>query len=262
MKKRILETDVNALEQRILCHEKYGSYDLNRWVFDHIELAEGLSILELGCGIGKQTLQMAQMIGDTGHLLAVDISKEALDTLMQRAKELKLQKRIEVLCAGFDEVWEYLGVRRFDRVLGCYSLYYAKNPEMLFRVVLSVMNQGGILFFCGPSKNNNDEIKRFHYALRGEEKPARSEAAVFMEETGQKITLKLFHNIETFAFQNPIRFDTVDALYSYWSSYGLYDEELDADFKAAAEKYFQFHSIFETNKHVIGVRAMKQKVGN
>jgi len=124
-------------------------------------------------------------------------------------------------------------------------------------MIYRVLKPGGILFFCGPAKDNNLELKQFHYTLRGEQPPAESEAAVFMEETGQRLARKLFAKVEIFTFQNPLRFNSANALYSYWSSYNLYDEKLDVDFKSAATKYFQTHSVFETNKRVIGVKAIK-----
>ena len=77
MKQSRLNTDVAALQQRIQAHEKYGSFDLNGWILDQLQLAKGLSILELGCGTGKQTLPLAQIIGETGRILAVDIAQSA-----------------------------------------------------------------------------------------------------------------------------------------------------------------------------------------
>lgn len=249
--------DAGALKQRIKAHEKYGSSDLNQWVFDHLELAGGLSILDLGCGTGKQTLPLAQIIGDTGRILAVDISQEALDALSHGSKELGLESRISLLCVGLDDLDRHLHKQRFDRVLSCYSLYYAQYPQAVIEIVHRSLKPAGILFFCGPAKDNNSELKRFHYALRGERPPAETGGSLFMEETGQQLTRELFASVKVFTFQNRLRFDSSDALYGYWSSYNLYDEKLDADFKTAAAKYFQTHSIFETIKRVVGVKATK-----
>lgn len=252
------DTDVAALKRRIQAHEKYALYDLNQWIFDHIKLAEGLSILDLGCGTGKQTLPMAQIVGDSGHVLAVDISQDALDALFQSAKELGLEKRISLLCIGFDDIREeHFHQQHFDRVVASYSLYYAQCPRTVFEVVYRVMKTGSILFFCGPAKDNNSELKHFHYALRGEQPPTENGAPVFMEETGQQLAREFFTTVEVFTFENPLRFDSAEALYVYWSSCNLYDKNLDANFKAAATKHFQTHFMFETIKRVIGVKAVK-----
>jgi len=257
MKLGRFDTDAGALKQRIKTHEKYGSSDLNQWIFAHLELTKGLSISDLGCGTGKQTLPLAQIIGDTGRVLAVDISQEALDTLSHSSKKLGLEKRISLLCIGLDDLGKHLEEQRFDRALGCYSLYYVQCPQTVFEIIHHSLKPAGVLFFCGPAKDNNSELKQFHYALRGEQPPAETGGAVFMEETGQQLACELFARVEVSTFQNALRFDSAEALYSYWSSYNLYDEKLDADFKTATAKHFQTHSVFETIKRVVGIKAIK-----
>ncbi len=254
MKNGKFNTDAGALNQRIITHKKYALYDLNRWIFEHFDLIQGLSILDIGCGTGKQTLPMAETVGDSGHILAVDISQDALDELFQSAKELNLEKRIKLLHIGIDDIERYSFQKSFDRALACYSLYYSERPQTVFEVVHNILKNGGIFFFCGPSGANNSELKRFHFALLGEEPPVESGASVFMEETGQQLARDFFTEVEVFTFKNPLHFDSADALYTYWSSYNLYDRNLDDEFKAAADKYFQKHNVFETIKCVVGIK--------
>jgi ubiquinone/menaquinone biosynthesis C-methylase UbiE len=251
------DTDAAALIQRIQAHEKYSTHDLNQWVFHHLKLSAGLSILELGCGTGKQTVPLAQKIGIDGHILALDISSEALEELSKQSNELGLEKRITLRCLGFDDLKGELSPGVFDRALACYSLYYAKQTRVVMKEVYNSLRPGGILFFCGPGKDNNLEIKKFHSMLLGEPLPPESGASIFMEETGQQLARELFATVEIHTFENPLRFDSPEGLYAYWSSYNLYDEKLDGNFKTAAQKYFQEQSIFETTKRVIGVHAIK-----
>jgi ubiquinone/menaquinone biosynthesis C-methylase UbiE len=253
-------TNAAALKQRIQAHEKYALHDLNQWIFDHVELAEGLSILDLGCGTGKQTLPLAQLVGDSGHVLAVDISQEALDILSLNAKELGLEERITLLRIGLDELGEHLHKELFDRILACYSLYYVKYPRNVFDIIHHILKPGGIFFFCGPTKDNNSELKQVHYALMRKKSPPTTGAAVFMEETGQQLAREFFTKVEVFSFENPLRFNSAEALYGYWSSYNLFDEKLDVEFKAAADNYFRHHSVFETIKRANGVRVVKLSV--
>ena len=142
------DTNATALKQRIQTHERYGANDLNTWIFDHFQLQEGLSVLELGCGTGKQTLPMAKLIGSTGHIVAVDISQEALESVFRSAQELKLENRISVVCKGIDGIGKYVP-KPVDRVLSSYSLYYAESPDAVFRDLHRLLNPEGILFFCG-----------------------------------------------------------------------------------------------------------------
>jgi len=251
------DTNATALKQRIQTHERYGANDLNPWIFDHFQLQEGLSVLELGCGTGKQTLPMAKLIGSTGHIVAVDISQEALESVFRSAQELKLENRISVVCKGIDGIGKYVP-KPVDRVLSSYSLYYAESPDAVFRDLHRLLNPEGILFFCGPAKDNNDELKRFHYSLAGTQPPKDSGASEFMEGTSQRLARELFATVEVFSFDNPLRFDSADALYAYWAAYNLYDVRLENEFKAMAKQYFQSQQCFETIKRVVGVRAAKR----
>src|SRR5713226_7412493 len=110
-----LSTNTTALKQRLLAHEKYGSNDLNAWIFDHLQLTKGLSMLDIGCGTGKQTLDIAQTIGETGSVLAIDLSQESLNTLAQAAKASGVAERIRLLQADIDDLGNHLAAQCFDQ---------------------------------------------------------------------------------------------------------------------------------------------------
>lgn len=251
------DTDADALKQRIETHAKYGSRNLEDWVFSYLELTGGLKVLELGCGTGKQTLPLAEAIGETGHILAVDVSADALETLRQEAQAAGVESRIDLLCGDFDGLNPRLDETAYDRALGCFSLYYAREPRKLFEVIHGSLKPGGIFFFCGPGRDNNAELIRFHYSLAGGQPPAESPSSVFMEGIGHDSARELFSRMQVVDFTNPIRFNSAEALYAYWSSYNLYDESLDAAFREAAREHFSREPVFETNKRVVGIQAIK-----
>ena len=250
-------TDADALTKRIKTHEKFGSNDLNKWIFQNLDIEKGNSVLDLGCGTGKQAIPIAQLVDNTGQVFAFDFSQKALDILSQEAKRLKVDSRIVARCGDLDNLNKHLDNHNFDRVLGSYSLYYSKEPQTVFETIYQHLKPGGILFFCGPSKENNAELKMFHYNLLKDEKPPESNSAKFMEETGPMIVKNLFSKIEYYSFQNPLRFDSANSLYDYWSAYNLYNEKIDTQFKDAASRYFQTNSKFETIKRVVGIKAIK-----
>jgi ubiquinone/menaquinone biosynthesis C-methylase UbiE len=61
-----------------------------------IELLEGIGIrrgqavLDFGCGYGIYTIPVAKIVGEQGRVYALDKDKEALDTLMQKARSAGL----------------------------------------------------------------------------------------------------------------------------------------------------------------------------
>lgn len=249
------DSDTDALKQRINTHDKFGAYDLNEWIFNHMNIIQGQRVLDLGCGTGKQSLPLAKLVSETGQIVSVDIWQRSLDELQQTAIQSGLHQ-IQTVQSDLDELDQKIE-GEFDRVLSSYSIYYIKKPAHVFETIHSLVRSGGIFFFCGPSRFNNLEIKQFHYRLRNEEVPPPNWSDTFIEDISLPLTQSLFSSFEIFRFENPLRFDSADALYKYWSSYNLYDESLDDKFKESAQAYFENNSVFTTVKRVIGVKALK-----
>jgi SAM-dependent methyltransferase len=176
---------------------------------------------------------------------------------MSKAIIDKVNNQIKTLCCSHDDIQLALDDNYFDCVVSSYSIYYANNAENIIQSIWNKLKDGGVLFYCGPSSQNNKELKKFHYSILGEEKTTAIGASMFMEGIGKDKTIEIFNKVNTTTFENILRFDSAQALYDYWSSYNLYDESIDAQFKVSAQNYFNNNSIFETVKRVIGIRAYK-----
>lgn len=252
------DTDSQALEQRISAHERFGDQDLNQWIFEHLVVDSGQEILDLGCGVGKQSLPLAKSIGGDGRVISVDIAADSLTTLAERARVEGTAERITVVQADLDDVPSRLPDLVIDRAVASYSLYYAQHPRALISYVAGSLGAGGILFFCGPASNNNSELRDFHAALRvGNPGSRQSEASVFMEQIGPAAARDCFDSVEVVSFENPLRFNSSGALHDYWASYNLYDPDLDEAFLSAADRHFSENDVFTTVKRVVGVQAAK-----
>lgn len=248
------DTDTGALSARIAAHAAFGTNNLEEWVFSHLDLIPRHLVLELGCGTGKQTLELANVLTE-GTVRAVDISTPSLALLQATADEKGFAGRVQLVNAGLDDVQKYIhSGDSFDSVVACYSIYYAEDPDRLFAMLRQALKPGGKLFFCGPSKANNAELKEFHNRLSGID--TAQGAVPFMEETGPALARKYFSTVQMSTFENPLAFNSADALHAYWRSYNLYDKKLDTAFKAAAAEYFCREKTFTTYKRVIGVLAL------
>src|ERR1051326_8080021 len=78
-------TQFELLEQRIAENTAAQEVDLPIWIFERVQVSSGDRVLELCCGTGGQTLPMLDRVGESGRVVAVDISKAALDTLASKA---------------------------------------------------------------------------------------------------------------------------------------------------------------------------------
>ena len=75
---------------------------LRKWLFDPsrtlrgADLKPGQTVLEVGCGTGFFTLLAADMIGEDGHLIAMDTLSDYVDRVMQKTKTAGLTN-VEVI---------------------------------------------------------------------------------------------------------------------------------------------------------------------
>ncbi len=55
----------------------------------------GMTVLDLGCGTGTFTIEMAQMVGEQGRVHAVDLQAPLLQQAQQRIEAANLQARVD-----------------------------------------------------------------------------------------------------------------------------------------------------------------------
>ena len=61
---------------------------------------EGMTVLEVGPGMGYFTLPMARLVGDHGRIVCVDLQEKMLESLKKRARRAGLAQRIETRLAS------------------------------------------------------------------------------------------------------------------------------------------------------------------
>jgi len=100
----------------------------------------GQRVLDVGCGIGDPTLQVAVLVGPHGRVLGVDLAEAMLETARQRARALGLG---HVEFRGGDVASMSLGPDRFDVVLGRWSVIYLDDVVATLRRLRESLVPGG-----------------------------------------------------------------------------------------------------------------------
>ena len=107
----------------------------------------GMTVLDVGCGLGFTSLGMAELVGDRGKIIALDIQQKMLEGTMARAKRMGLEDRIEPVLAQPDD----LGVKeKVDFTLAFYMLHEVPDPSRFIGQVTSCLRPGGRFMIVEP----------------------------------------------------------------------------------------------------------------
>ena len=239
------DTDSNALIKRVSAHTHYGNAELNDWIFSSIELTKDFTVLDLGCGFGKQTLPMLRL---GCNVTAVDTSLTSLELLQSKADT----KNFKTIHSNFDDV--ELPNTLYDAVISSYAFYYCHNPELMLKKIYEKMKDGSKIFICGPSFQNNLGIKKL---LQKVGVSFGEGSAPFMEKIAPKLFEKVFSNVKILKFKNVISFPSAHAVWSYWSSHNMFDASVEDNFKKEVGIHFSENDSFITTKVAFGLLSIK-----
>jgi enediyne biosynthesis protein CalE5 len=104
------------------------------------QIGDGQRVLDVGCGIGDPTLQVAVLVGPHGRVLGIDLVEEMLVTARERAASLGLG---HVDFRAGDVGTLDLPPHGFDAVLGRWSLIYVADVVTALRRLRETVVAGG-----------------------------------------------------------------------------------------------------------------------
>jgi ubiquinone/menaquinone biosynthesis C-methylase UbiE len=143
-------------------------------------ISEGMCVLELGCGPGEVTEILAEIVGPSGCILAVDRSEEMLSPARTRLEGIGAEN-VRLVCADLSEGPDYLNdveLSSFDAVTGRRVLMYLSSPEKVLAGLLPWLRQGGLVVF--------EEADSTICLGRVAAMPARDKAVAWLDEMLEK----------------------------------------------------------------------------
>ena len=144
-------TSSDSLRGRLDLNRKYQSLDFPTWLFEHIDVAEGADLLDVGCGTGVQSLEFARLVGGEGRVCAVDLSADSIAALNANPeKSPNLTAGVGNMADLAAIITEQFPVQRFDIVHSAYALYYAPDPKAVLGVMLGALKPAGRLYVSAP----------------------------------------------------------------------------------------------------------------
>lgn len=124
-----------------------------RRAMDRSDIRPGQRILDIGCGCGETTLELARRVGDSGSVMGVDISLMLIEAARQLAKESDLAS---VRFEATDAQTFPFPAQDFDLVFSRFGIMFFDDPEAAFGNLRRVLGPGGRLsFVCWPAPRDN-----------------------------------------------------------------------------------------------------------
>lgn len=130
-------------------------------------LEEGMRILEIGCGQGDTTVVLADAVGESGFVLAVDIADpdygapitlgEAADTIAASALGSRIEFRLQTDLLDLPE-------ENFDVAILSHSSWYFRDPEQLLAYFEKMRRMAKRICIAEWDLNFTSLEQRHHFA--------------------------------------------------------------------------------------------------
>ncbi|MGH9712811.1 MAG: class I SAM-dependent methyltransferase [Candidatus Acidiferrales bacterium] len=111
--------------------------------FKEAGIGPGMSILDVGCGVGDVSLLLAKLLGDSGKIVGIDQDAGALSMARKRVDAAGL--RTVSFVQGDFRSYDFGCL--FDATVGRYVLMYQANPVAAVQSLLRWLEPGGIIAF-------------------------------------------------------------------------------------------------------------------
>src|SRR5215475_10070867 len=117
--------------------------NITRRLIGECNIRPGMRVLDIGCGAGDVAMLLAEAVGPSGHVVAIDREARAIETTRSRA-ETAGYRNIEAVMATDDDIPI---ARVFDAALGRYVLAHQRDPIAMIRRAASAVRAGGVVAF-------------------------------------------------------------------------------------------------------------------
>jgi SAM-dependent methyltransferase len=113
-------------------------------------LQAGMTGLDVGCGGGDVSLDLARIVGPSGRIVGIDVDAIKID-IAQREAAGSGVSNVEFRASRLDDIDT---PSRFDFVFGRFVMSHLKNPHLALAKISTLIRPGGVIVladtsFCG-----------------------------------------------------------------------------------------------------------------
>lgn len=131
-----------------------------------LALQPGMNVIDVGCGSGRLTIQLAELVGPTGSVLGIDMKAGKIQRAEQRTQALGIKNLcFEQAGAGEDK----LPSQHFDRAVLSAVLGEMPNREAALTEIFQALKPAGILSvtegFLDPHHQSKEQVRHLAQAV-------------------------------------------------------------------------------------------------
>lgn len=101
-------------------------------------IRQGMTVLDLGCGTGFFTLEIAKLLDGKGKVIAIDVQEGMLEIMKQKLKDSELKQQIQII----NNKAQNLGfTEKVDFILAFYSFHEMKYIDNIIQGLREIVKQ-------------------------------------------------------------------------------------------------------------------------
>jgi len=108
---------------------------------------EGMKVLDIGCGPGFFSIELAKLVGNSGKVYAVDLQEGMLQKIRDKIKGTELEERITLIKSEQDS---FIVQEKVDFILAFYMVHEVPDKNKLFKDLISVLDDKGNFLLVEP----------------------------------------------------------------------------------------------------------------
>ena len=110
-------------------------------------IKDGMTVLDVGCGPGFFSVEIAKMLNGIGKVIAADIQDGMLDKIRKKIKGTTLEQTVELHKSNYDSIGV---VEKVDFVLAFWMIHEVRNQKIFFDELMSILKPNGLIFIIEP----------------------------------------------------------------------------------------------------------------
>jgi len=210
--KNIQYKNADNLNARIALHLTYSQnpYPWFRWVFDHLDLAPGKRVLEIGCGPGKLWQENSGRVPANTQVYLADLS---VGMVAAARRNTGSQGKIHYLCADAQAI--PVESSTCDLLIANHMLYHVPDITAALLEIKRVLKPQGLLVAATNGLEHFRELHTLVAAYFPEHVAERDALRRFALETGRDLLGPHFSEVSLEIYHDHLRITDAQALVDY-----------------------------------------------